>query len=109
MRLFFVLALILALLVTIFAVQNNANTDIAFLFWGVTGSQALVLMITLTLGIVIGVLLMLPSTVRRRLELADLRRKLRTLEARAISGAAMERPEQSMESGPAGRTPPPAG
>lgn len=81
MRLFFVLALLLALLVTIFAVQNNANTDVRFLFWSVAGSQALVLMLTLTLGIVIGVLLMLPGTVRRRLEVADLRRKLRAQEA----------------------------
>lgn len=109
MRLFFVLALILALLVTIFAVQNNANTDIAFLFWSVAGSQALVLMITLTLGIVIGVLLMLPGTVRRRLEVADLRRKLRTLEGRAISSAAVDRAKEPTESEPAGRTPPPAG
>ena len=47
MRLLFVLALMLALLVTVFAVQNNANIDVSFLFWGVAGSLALVLMITL--------------------------------------------------------------
>jgi uncharacterized integral membrane protein len=80
MRLLFVLALLLALLVTVFAVQNNANIDVSFLFWGVAGSLALVLMITLSLGILIGVLLMLPGAVRRRLELGELKRAVRTLE-----------------------------
>jgi len=80
MRLLFVLALLLALLVTVFAVQNNATIDVSFLFWGVAGSLALVLMITLSLGILIGVLLMLPGAVRRRLEVGELRRSVRTLE-----------------------------
>jgi uncharacterized integral membrane protein len=83
MRLLFVLALLLALLVTVFAVQNNANIDVSFLFWGVAGSLALVLMITLSLGILIGVLLMLPGTVRRRLEVGELKRTVRTLEQQA--------------------------
>ena len=83
MRLLFVLALLLALLVTVFAVQNNATIDVSFLFWGVAGSLALVLMITLSLGILIGVLLMLPGAVRRRLEVGELKRSVRTLEQQA--------------------------
>jgi uncharacterized integral membrane protein len=83
MRLLFVLALVLALLVTVFAVQNNATIDVSFLFWGVAGSLALVLMITLSLGILIGVLLMLPGAVSRRLEVGELRRTVRTLEQQA--------------------------
>jgi uncharacterized integral membrane protein len=91
MRLLFVLALVLALLVTVFAVQNNATIDVSFLFWGVAGSLALVLMITLSLGILIGVLLMLPGAVRRRLELGELRRSVRTLEQQ-VSRPAPEPP-----------------
>ena len=70
MRIFFGVALILALLVTVFAVQNNQTITISFLFWSIEGSLALVLMITLVLGIVIGVLLMVPGSVRGRLPLA---------------------------------------
>ncbi len=80
MRALIALALILALLVTIFAVQNNADTSVKFLAWSVRGSAALVLMITLTVGIVVGVLLMIPGSVRNRLKVAELNRQLKTLE-----------------------------
>ena len=80
MRALIALALILALLVTIFAVQNNADTSIKFLVWSVRGSAALVLMITLTVGIVVGVLLMIPGSVRNRLKVAELNRQLKSLE-----------------------------
>jgi uncharacterized integral membrane protein len=80
MRALMALALILALLVTIFAVQNNADTSVKFLAWSVQGSAALVLMITLTVGIVVGVLLMIPGSVRNRLKVVELNRQLKTLE-----------------------------
>ncbi len=67
LRIFLVLALLLSLLVTIFAVQNNTQTEISFLGWTTTGSLALVLMVTVLLGIGIGVLFMLPGSVRARL------------------------------------------
>ncbi len=80
MRIFFVVALILALLATVFAVQNNQPITMSFLFWSIDGSLALVLMITLVLGIVIGVLLMAPGSVRGRLQVGGLQRSLRSLE-----------------------------
>jgi uncharacterized integral membrane protein len=80
MRIFFAAALILALLVTVFAVQNNQPITISFLFWSIEGSLALVLMITLVLGIAIGVLLMAPGSVRGRLQITGLQRTVRSLE-----------------------------
>jgi uncharacterized integral membrane protein len=80
MRIFFAVALILALLVTVFAVQNNQPITISFLFWSIEGSLALVLMITLVFGIVIGVLLMAPGSVRNRLQIGGLQRSVRSLE-----------------------------
>ena len=85
MRALIALALILALLVTIFAVQNNAVTTIKFLFWSVEGSAALVLMITLVLGIIIGALLMAPGSVRNRLRIHELRRKVEALQGQVSS------------------------
>ena len=80
MRIFFVIALVLALLVTVFAVQNNQPITISFLFWSIDGSLALVLMITLVLGIIIGVLLMAPGSVRSRFKVGGLQRSVRSLE-----------------------------
>ena len=85
MRALVALALILALLVTIFAVQNNAVTTIKFLSWSVEGSAALVLMITFALGIIIGALLMTPGSVRNRLRARELRRTVAALERDAAS------------------------
>ncbi len=87
MRIFFVVALILALLVTVFAVQNNQPITISFLFWSIDGSLALVLMVTLVLGIVIGVLLMAPGSVRSRLQVGGLQRSLRSLEQEKATAA----------------------
>lgn len=88
MRIFFAIALILALLVTVFAVQNNQQSTISFLFWSIEGSLALVLMITLVLGIVIGVLLMAPGSVRNRLQIGGLQRSVRSLEQENAAAAA---------------------
>jgi uncharacterized integral membrane protein len=92
MRAIVALALILSLLVTIFAVQNNEPITVEFLFWSVSGSSALVWMITLILGIVIGVLLMIPGTVRNRLKVGELRRSVRSIEAEAEPPAVEESP-----------------
>ena len=89
MRALFVLALALALLVTIFAAQNYQITQIRFLFWQLDGSLALVLMLTLILGIIVGVLLMLPGSIRRRIEIAGLKRTLKEAPAgQPVSAAA---------------------
>ena len=88
MRIFFAVALILALLVTLFAVQNNQPITISFLFWSIEGSLALVLMITLVLGIVIGVLLMAPGSLRNRLQIGGLQRSVRALEQEKTDTAA---------------------
>ncbi|NIM93286.1 MAG: DUF1049 domain-containing protein [Anaerolineales bacterium] len=80
MRIYLILALILAILVTIFAVQNNEVIDITFLAWTVQGSLALVLMITFALGIGIGLLISSPSAVRSRLQMRDLNKKLQSME-----------------------------
>lgn len=74
------LALLLAILVTIFAVQNTVSVDITFLTWEIHGSLALILIITLALGILIGLLVSTPASIKRRLQLADLRKKQRSLE-----------------------------
>ncbi|GMR11066.1 MAG: hypothetical protein BMS9Abin28_1890 [Anaerolineae bacterium] len=102
MRVFIAIALILALLVTVFAVQNNQPITISFLFWSIDGSLALVLMITLVLGIVIGVLLMAPGSVRSRIRVGDLQRSVHLLEQEKASEAAAIPPESAQPEAEAG-------
>ena len=75
-----VLALILALIVTVFAVQNNKPEDITFLAWTVEGSLALILMITFAVGIVIGLLVSTPAWFRRVRQSTLLKKNIRGLE-----------------------------
>ena len=75
-----ILALLLALVVTIFAVQNNEPTNITFIAWKTEGSLALVLMITFAMGILIGLLVSTPGSIKRRLQFADLKKHLQSLE-----------------------------
>jgi uncharacterized integral membrane protein len=106
MRILIILAVLLALLVTIFAVQNITLTAIQFLFWNVTGSLALILMVTFSVGILIGLMIMIPGAVRGRLQSADFRRTIKSLESRlseahrsieTISTAAAQPQEQAEE------------
>ena len=113
MRIFLVLALVLSLLVTIFAVQNNAPIQVSFLSWDVTGSLALVLMITLLLGILIGVMLILPGSVRaslaareERKRKSDLAVQLEKSQASRAEEAqpAFRQPDASEPTGPSAET-----
>ncbi|MFQ5922038.1 MAG: lipopolysaccharide assembly LapA domain-containing protein [Anaerolineales bacterium] len=99
MRVFVAVALILALLVTVFAVQNNQSITISFLFWSIEGSLALVLMTTLVLGIAIGVLLMAPGSVRSRLQVEGLQRTVRSLEQEKVNGVPPESAPPEAEAG----------
>ena len=80
MRIYLILALLLAIIVTIFAVQNNEPVDVSFLTFELNGSLALVLMITLALGIIIGILVSAPSSLRRRMEIGGLKKSARRME-----------------------------
>lgn len=102
MRFLIVVALLLSLLVTIFAVQNNQPTSVKFLVWSVDGSSALVLMVTLLIGILIGVLLMLPGNLRSRLRTGELKRSLR--EAEAQSSPTVDDAPAAASSAPAEQT-----
>jgi putative membrane protein len=80
MRIYLILALVLAIIVTIFAVQNIDPVNVSFLTFELNGSLALVLLITLTVGIIIGILVSAPSSLRRRMEISGLRKNMRKME-----------------------------
>jgi putative membrane protein len=80
MQVYLILALLVALLVTVFAVQNNAVIAVTLFAWRIEGSLAIILMGTLLLGILVGVFLITPTAIRGRLAASDLRKKLQKSE-----------------------------
>lgn len=72
---------VLAVLSVVFAVQNSAVITVSFLAWEVDASLALVLMITLIAGVLIGYLAGLPSVWRKGSETRRLRRQAGDLQA----------------------------
>ncbi len=60
-----IISILLLILLLIFAIQNVASTQLKFLFWDFNASLALVIFITLIIGILSGIVLSL-STLRKR-------------------------------------------
>ena len=80
MQVYIILALLVSLLVTVFAVQNNAVITVTLFAWRIEGSLAIILMGTLFLGILVGLFLLTPSAIRGRLSSSDLRKRLQKVE-----------------------------
>ena len=75
-----ILALAFAVVAVIFALGNPTEVTVTFMNWQVTESLALVLLVAVALGILIGVLLMLPGTIKRSLALSGEKKKLKGTE-----------------------------
>ena len=70
-----ILALGFAIVAVVFALGNTETVTVTFLSWQVTESLALILLVAVALGILIGVLLMVPGAVKRNLALSGEKRK----------------------------------
>ena len=66
MQIFLFVALFISVLAVVFAVQNNAPVTVTFAAWNYSGSQALVLLVTLLVGALISFFFSLPSKIRTR-------------------------------------------
>lgn len=80
MQIFILLALLIAGLAIVFALQNLATVTVSFFFWSFQGSLALVLLLTLAAGVLISLFASLPGLVRGRWITVSQKRKLSTLE-----------------------------
>ncbi|MFW6359313.1 MAG: LapA family protein [Chroococcales cyanobacterium] len=75
-----VLALVIALITVIFALQNATLVIVNFFAWEFEASLALVLICTLVVGVVIGLLVSVPSGLRHKLRANRYRKRLIELE-----------------------------
>ena len=77
---YLIVALVVAIVAVIFALQNTMTITISFLAWEVTGSLSLVLLVTLAIGAVIGLLVLAPSAIRSSMSASSQRKRLGSLE-----------------------------
>ena len=77
---YLIVALLIAIVAVIFALQNTMTITISFLAWEVTGSLSLVLLVTLVIGVVIGLLFLAPSTIKNSMAASGHRKRADSLE-----------------------------
>jgi uncharacterized integral membrane protein len=75
-----IFVLIFAILAVIFASQNPMIVTISFYGYSVDGSLAVIILIAVIVGIIIGALVMTPGAVKRSFELRSHRKKIGGLE-----------------------------
>jgi lipopolysaccharide assembly protein A len=81
MQVFIIIALLIAIVAVVFALQNLVTVSVSFLFWSLHGSLALVLLVTLLVGVLISLLASLPGLVRGRMAASSQKKKLAALES----------------------------
>ena len=120
MQVFLFVALGVALVAVMFALQNIVPVTVAFLTWTFEGSLALVLFVALIVGALVSVLASVPTLVKGRWAAASLKKRIAALEAelkntrleleaaRARTSAAPRSPGPGSEpgAGPPRSTPP---
>jgi putative membrane protein len=81
MQIYVFLALIIAVIAVIFALQNTLTVTISILFWQFHGSLALVLLLALVVGAAISFLASMPTLVRGQWSMRKLRKQALELES----------------------------
>jgi uncharacterized integral membrane protein len=81
MQVLLIIALLIAILAVIFALQNAVTVSISFLVWKTEGSLALLLLVALVVGALISLLASLPALIRGTWTVGSQKKKLTELEA----------------------------
>ena len=80
MSILLILALLIAIIAVIFALQNTTAVTVAFFVWQFDQSLALVLLLTVAVGVLIGIFTVLPGAARSKWRLNSQRKKIDNLE-----------------------------
>lgn len=80
MQVLLLVAILVAALAVVFAVQNTDPVTVDFLFWSFEGSKALILLVALAAGAIASSLASIPSMFRASRQAASLRRRVEELE-----------------------------
>src|SRR5574340_658448 len=86
MQILLFLALLIAFVLVLFAVQNSALVTVNFLAFHFEGSLAFILVVVFASGVLTGILVAVPSLWRKSSALREQRKKIRQLEETASRG-----------------------
>jgi len=78
--LYLIVALVIAVIAVLFALQNSMLVTISFLSWEISGSLSLVLLATLAIGVLIGLLVLAPSALKKTFKASSQRKRINALE-----------------------------
>ena len=82
-----IIAVAVAILAMVFALQNDSLITVRLIFWDLPNANlALVLVLTLMMGLVIGLLFMAPGIYRRNQVIASQKRRLLEIEKQGPAG-----------------------
>lgn len=80
MIIFFITGLLLGAVAVIFALQNINVITVTFFSWHLTGSLALILSISIIVGVAITILLILPESIKNYFRNKNLKKEIEKLE-----------------------------
>lgn len=120
MQVFLIVALGVALIAVMFALQNIVPVTVAFFAWTFEGSLALLLFVALIVGALVSVLASAPTVVKGRWAAASLKKRIAALEgelkamrleldaarARVSARPRVAGPDPEQGTGPVRNTPP---
>lgn len=75
-----ILALVMAIIMVFFALENPVMVTVSFFGYALQGSLALIIMVAMGIGVLIGLLVMIPGRIKSGLSNARNRKKIGTLE-----------------------------
>jgi uncharacterized integral membrane protein len=76
-----ILALVMAIVMVFFALENPTMVTVSFFGYAVQGSLALFIMVAMGIGVLIGLLVMIPGRIRSGLANTRNRKKIGSLES----------------------------
>lgn len=88
MRVFLAIMVVLLILLLIFAVQNPGSTEVTFLTFSSTVSLLLIILVSAVVGLLLGIAIMLPGSLRRSSRLRKLESEAGKLRAQSADMAA---------------------
>jgi lipopolysaccharide assembly protein A len=81
MIIFLFIGLFLGAVSVVFALQNITTVTVTFMAWKIEGSLALILLLAVATGVVIGVLISLPDVIKKSFQISRLKKHGSKLES----------------------------
>jgi len=103
-QLFLIIALFIAISAVIFALQNSVPVTVSFLIWKFESSLALVLLISLGLGVLVSFLLSIPTMIKRNWSISNYKKRIQELEEKIQEMEAASKKNNEVVGSPPGKS-----